>query len=84
MDRGLCASQWRIGCGHGHSVGAPTWSPHRHAMCRFLARGLNHRPGQQKLLGSTPFRKLTSPGITMPITKHNVVVARAEDIARTS
>jgi acetolactate synthase I/II/III large subunit len=36
-----------------------------------------------KLLGSDAFQEIDITGITMPITKHNVVVARAEDIART-
>ena len=36
-----------------------------------------------KLLGSDAFQEIDITGITMPITKHNVVVGRAEDIART-
>jgi acetolactate synthase-1/2/3 large subunit len=36
-----------------------------------------------KLLGSDAFQEIDITGITMPITKHNVVVSRAEDIART-
>jgi acetolactate synthase-1/2/3 large subunit len=36
-----------------------------------------------KLLGSDAFQEIDITGITMPITKHNVVVTRAEDIART-
>ena len=36
-----------------------------------------------KLLGSDAFQEIYITGITMPITKHNVVVSRAEDIART-
>jgi acetolactate synthase-1/2/3 large subunit len=36
-----------------------------------------------KLLGSDAFQEIDITGITMPITKHNVVVPRAEDIART-
>jgi acetolactate synthase-1/2/3 large subunit len=36
-----------------------------------------------KLLGSDAFQEVDITGITMPITKHNVVVSRAEDIART-
>src|SRR5216684_2258961 len=36
-----------------------------------------------KLLGSDAFQEIEITGITMPITKHNVVVARAEDVART-
>ncbi len=35
-----------------------------------------------KLLGSDAFQEIDITGITMPITKHNVVVTRAEDIAR--
>jgi acetolactate synthase-1/2/3 large subunit len=35
-----------------------------------------------KLLGSDAFQEIDITGITMPITKHNVVVSRAEDIAR--
>jgi len=35
------------------------------------------------LLGSDAFQEVDITGITMPITKHNVVVTRAEDIART-
>ena len=36
-----------------------------------------------KLLGSDAFQEIDITGITMPITKHNVVVARADEIART-
>jgi acetolactate synthase-1/2/3 large subunit len=36
-----------------------------------------------QLLGSDAFQEIDITGITMPITKHNVVVSRAEDIART-
>jgi acetolactate synthase-1/2/3 large subunit len=36
-----------------------------------------------KLLGSDAFQEVDITGITMPITKYNVVVSRAEDIART-
>ncbi len=36
-----------------------------------------------KVLGSDAFQEIDITGITMPITKHNVVVSRAEDIART-
>jgi acetolactate synthase I/II/III large subunit len=36
-----------------------------------------------KLLGSDAFQEIDITGITMPITKHNIVVSRAEDIART-
>ena len=36
-----------------------------------------------KFLGSDAFQEVDITGITMPITKHNVVVSRAEDIART-
>jgi len=41
------------------------------------------RPGHSKILGSDAFQEIDITGITMPITKHNVVVSRAEDIART-
>ena len=36
-----------------------------------------------KLLGSDAFQEVDITGITMPITKHNVVVSRAEDVAHT-
>jgi acetolactate synthase-1/2/3 large subunit len=36
-----------------------------------------------KLLGSDAFQEVDITGITMPITKFNVVVSRVEDIART-
>ena len=36
-----------------------------------------------KVLGSDAFQEVDITGITMPITKHNVVVTRAEDVART-
>jgi acetolactate synthase I/II/III large subunit len=36
-----------------------------------------------KVLGSDAFQEIDITGITMPITKHNVVITRAEDIART-
>jgi acetolactate synthase-1/2/3 large subunit len=36
-----------------------------------------------KLLGSDAFQEIDITGITMPITKHNVIVSKAEDIART-
>src|SRR5215471_9752063 len=35
-----------------------------------------------KLLGSDAFQEVDITGITMPITKHNVVISRVEDIAR--
>src|SRR5262245_22834229 len=35
-----------------------------------------------KLLGSDAFQEIDITGITMPITKHNVIVSKAEDIAR--
>jgi acetolactate synthase I/II/III large subunit len=35
-----------------------------------------------KLLGSDAFQEIDITGITMPITKHNVVVSRAEEVAR--
>jgi acetolactate synthase I/II/III large subunit len=35
-----------------------------------------------KVLGSDAFQEIDITGITMPITKHNVIVTRAEDIAR--
>ncbi|MGB7849004.1 MAG: biosynthetic-type acetolactate synthase large subunit [Candidatus Acidiferrum sp.] len=36
-----------------------------------------------RFLGSDAFQEVDITGITMPITKHNVVVTKAEDIART-
>jgi len=36
-----------------------------------------------KVLGSDAFQEIDITGITMPIHKHNVVVTKAEDIART-
>src|SRR3989475_8615335 len=36
-----------------------------------------------KVLGTDAFQEIDITGITMPITKHNVVVTKAEDIART-
>ncbi|HUC55199.1 MAG TPA: biosynthetic-type acetolactate synthase large subunit, partial [Candidatus Cybelea sp.] len=36
-----------------------------------------------KVLGTDAFQEIDITGITMPITKHNVVVSKAEDIART-
>jgi len=36
-----------------------------------------------KLLGTDAFQEVDITGITMPITKHNVVVSKVEDIART-
>ena len=36
-----------------------------------------------KLLGSDAFQEVDITGITMPITKHNVVVTKADDVART-
>jgi len=36
-----------------------------------------------KVLGSDAFQEIDITGITMPITKHNVVVTKADDIART-
>jgi acetolactate synthase-1/2/3 large subunit len=36
-----------------------------------------------KLLGSDAFQEIDITGITMPITKHNVIVTRVEDVART-
>src|SRR6202453_2611005 len=36
-----------------------------------------------KLLGTDAFQEIDITGITMPITKHNVIVTHAEDVART-
>src|SRR6266705_5895075 len=36
-----------------------------------------------KLLGSDAFQETDITGITLPVTKHNVIVTRVEDIART-
>jgi len=36
-----------------------------------------------KVLGSDAFQEIDITGITMPITKHNVVISRAEDVAHT-
>src|SRR5213076_3373901 len=36
-----------------------------------------------KVIGSDAFQEIDITGITMPITKHNVVVTQAGDIART-
>jgi len=36
-----------------------------------------------RLLGSDAFQEIDITGITMPITKHNVIVSKADDIART-
>ncbi len=36
-----------------------------------------------KLLGSDAFQEVDITGVTMPITKYNVVVSKAEDVART-
>ena len=36
-----------------------------------------------KLLGSDAFQEVDLTGITMPITKHNVVISKVDDIART-
>jgi acetolactate synthase I/II/III large subunit len=36
-----------------------------------------------KLLGSDAFQEVDITGITMPITKHNVVISKVEDIAQT-
>jgi len=36
-----------------------------------------------KVLGSDAFQEVDITGITMPITKHNVVITKAEDVART-
>src|SRR5437879_6331680 len=36
-----------------------------------------------KVLGSDAFQEIDITGITLPVTKHNVVVTKAEDIART-
>jgi acetolactate synthase I/II/III large subunit len=36
-----------------------------------------------KLLGSDAFQEVDITGITMPITKHNVVISKAEDVTRT-
>jgi acetolactate synthase-1/2/3 large subunit len=36
-----------------------------------------------RFLGSDAFQEIDITGITMPITKHNVIVSKADDIART-
>jgi len=60
----------------------PTWSPASPPPC-WIPRPWSASPARSaaKLLGSDAFQESTSPASPWPITKHNVVVSRAEDIA---
>ena len=49
-----------------------------------VADGLHHRPGRRRtLLGTDAFQETDITGVTLPITKHNYLVTRVEDIAPT-
>ena len=55
---------------------------HRHGDDGLVADRLHHRPGAAaKLIGSDAFQETDITGITLPITKHNYLVTRADDIA---
>ena len=57
---------------------------HRHRDAGLVADRLHHRPGRQsQLIGSDAFQETDITGVTLPITKHNYLVTRAEDIAPT-
>ena len=57
----------------------PTWSRHRDRDDGFVADRLHHRPGgQQADRHPTRSRRSDITGITLPITKHNYLVTRAE------
>jgi acetolactate synthase-1/2/3 large subunit len=55
---------------------------HRHRDARQRAGGVHHRAGVVTLLGTDAFQETDITGVTLPITKHNYLVTRAEDIAR--
>jgi len=59
--------------GHGHRHGAP----------RLGANGGHHRPGFLSVIGTDAFQEVNITGITLPITKHNYLVRRVEDVPRT-
>jgi acetolactate synthase-1/2/3 large subunit len=56
------------------------WSLELRRQCWILRQWCASRG---KLLGSDAFQEVDITGITMPITKYNVVVSKVEDIART-
>jgi len=60
-----------------------TWllASHRHA--GLFSGRVYYRPVSSKVLGSDAFQEIDITGITMPITKHNVVVTKSGDVART-
>jgi len=60
-----------------------TWLRIATAMLDSFSGRVYYRPGQQQSPGSDAFQEIDITGITMPITKHNVVVTKAEDVART-
>ncbi len=59
---------------HGHR--------HRHRDDGLLADRLHHRPGRQQADRSDAFQETDITGITLPVTKHNYLVTRADDVAR--
>ena len=54
------------------------------AMMDSVADRLHHRAGRAaQLIGSDAFQETDITGVTLPITKHNYLVTRAEDVAPT-
>ena len=62
----------------------PTWSPASPPRCS-TRRRWSASPGRCRphAIGSDAFQEIDITGVTLPITKHNYLVTRAEDIAPT-
>ncbi len=57
---------------------------HRHRDARFVADRVHHRAGAvASCIGSDAFQETDITGVTLPITKHNFLVTRVEEIAPT-
>ena len=81
--RRLRARFRRCGRGHCHQRSRLDQSGHRHCHrdARFHSHGVHYRERVIKALGTDAFQEVDITGITLPVTKHNFLVSRAEDIA---
>ncbi len=55
---------------------------HRHGDAGFDSHRLHHRQRVEQVLGTDAFQEVDITGITLPVTKHNFLVSKAEDMAR--
>ena len=86
MADGYARASGKVGVAH-RDVGPGRDQPrhrHRHRDARF-GRRWSASPGRCRstLLGTDAFQETDITGVTLPITKHNYLVTRVEDIAPT-